>query len=238
MAFSEEVVSARDRWVRGNSVRQQPEEIRKKHADGLDIIRQEHKDELAKVDADRRDAVKAFDALQKSSIDREKQLQIDVANANTRTERLQLAVKEATTKLIGKFSCLRLLCGCSLSSCYYTNVAAGSSEIGDAADLVSTERRLKALKDAAEDIVRVGLKCLLHLAPNESYEGTFTQFLRWVGQVPVVTDGLAQVLLEPLISSPGCFLGTRPGEGVPPAAQLQRRHQRLPLALALRPAYL
>ena len=44
------------------------------------------------------------------------------------------------------------------------------------------------MKDAAEDIVLVGLKCFLHLAPRESYEGTFTQFLRWVSQVPVVAD--------------------------------------------------
>ena len=156
MSFAEEVVGARDGWVQGDLVRQQLEEIRKKHADGLDIIRREHKDELAKVDADRQDAVKAFDALQKSFIDREKQLQVDVANANTRTERLQLPAKEATTKLIGKFSCLRLSCECSLFCCCYINVAAGSSEIGDVADLVSTERRLKALKDATEDIVRVG----------------------------------------------------------------------------------
>ena len=104
MAASEEIASAREGWVQGDTVRQQLEEIRKKHADGLDIIRQAHKDELAKVDADRQDAVKAFDALQKSSTETEKQLQIDIANANTRTERLQLAVKETATKLIGIFS--------------------------------------------------------------------------------------------------------------------------------------
>ena len=70
----------------------------------------------------------------------------------------------------------------------FSDDSAGSAEIGDAADLVSTERRLKALKDAADDITRIGIKCFLHLAPRESYEGSFTQFLRWVGQVPVVTD--------------------------------------------------
>ena len=114
-------------------------------------------------------------------------MQIDIANANTRTKRLQLAVKEATTKLIGIFFKSKLS-PFPLCICDFSNSATGSSEIGDAADLVSTERRLKALKDAAEDIVHVGLKCFLHLAPNESYEGTFTQFLRWVGQVPVVAD--------------------------------------------------
>ena len=56
-----------------------------------------------KVDADRQDAVKAFDALQKSSTEVEKQLRIEIANANTRTERLQLAIKDATAKLIGMF---------------------------------------------------------------------------------------------------------------------------------------
>ena len=115
MSFAEEVVSARDGWLQGDLVRQQLEEIHKKHADGLDIIRQEHKNELAKVDADRQDAVKALDELQKSSIDREKQLQIDVANANTRTERLQLAVNEATTKLIGKFFAL----GCRADALFF-----------------------------------------------------------------------------------------------------------------------
>ena len=89
--------------MHGDTVRQQLEDIRKKHADGLDIIRQSHKEELSKVDADRQDAVKAFDALQKSSTELEKQLCIELANANTRTERLQLAVKDATAKLIGMF---------------------------------------------------------------------------------------------------------------------------------------
>ena len=87
--------------MHGDTVRQQLEDIRKKHADGLDIIRQSHKEELLKVDADRQDAAKAFDALQKSSTELEKQLRVEIANANTRTERLQLAVKDATTKLIG-----------------------------------------------------------------------------------------------------------------------------------------
>ena len=70
----------------------------------------------------------------------------------------------------------------------YTDDTSGSSDIGHAANLVSTERKLTAVKDDAEDIVHVGMKCFMHLAPNESYEGTFAQFLRWVGQVPVVAD--------------------------------------------------
>ena len=86
--------------MHGDTVHQQLEDIRKKHADGLDIIQQSHKEELSKVDADRQDAVKAFDALQKSSTELEKQLRIEIANANTRTERLQLAVKDATAKII------------------------------------------------------------------------------------------------------------------------------------------
>ena len=102
MTFLEEAASARDGWVHGDSVRQQLEDIRKKHADGLNIIRQSHKEEISKVNADRQDAVKAFDVLQKSSIETEKQLHIDIANANTRTERLQLAVKDATAKQIGR----------------------------------------------------------------------------------------------------------------------------------------
>ena len=103
MTSSEETASAREGWVHGDNVCQQLVDIRKKHADGLDIIRQSHKEELSKVDADRQDAVKAFDALQKSSTELEKQLRIELANANTRTERLQLAVKDATAKLIGVF---------------------------------------------------------------------------------------------------------------------------------------
>ena len=103
MTSQEEVVSARDGWVHDDSVRQQLEDIRKKHADDLDVIRQVHKEELSKVNADRQDAIKAFDALSKSSTELEKQLRVELANANTRTERLQLSVKDATAKLIGMF---------------------------------------------------------------------------------------------------------------------------------------
>ena len=89
--------------MHGDSVRQQLEDIRKQHADGLDVLRRVHKEELSKVHADREDAIKAFDALSKSSTELEKQLRIELANANTRTERLQLSVKDATAKLIGMF---------------------------------------------------------------------------------------------------------------------------------------
>ena len=89
--------------MHGDSVRQQLEDIRKQHADGLDVIRQVHKEELSKVNADRQDAIKAFDALSKSSMELEKQLCVELANANTRIERLQLSVKDATAKIIGMF---------------------------------------------------------------------------------------------------------------------------------------
>ena len=89
--------------MHGDSVRQQLEDIHKQHADGLDVLRRVHKEELAKINADRQDAIKPFDALTKSSTDLEKQLRVEIANANTRTERLQLSVKDATAKIIGKF---------------------------------------------------------------------------------------------------------------------------------------
>ena len=70
----------------------------------------------------------------------------------------------------------------------FSDDSTASAEIGEAADIVSTERRLKALKNAADDIAHIGIKCFLHLAPREYYEGSFTQFLRWVGQVPIIVD--------------------------------------------------
>ena len=70
----------------------------------------------------------------------------------------------------------------------YSDDSTASGEIGETADVINTDRRLKALKDAANDIVHTGVKCFLHLAPREFYEGSFAQFLRWVGQVPVVVD--------------------------------------------------
>ena len=68
--------------------------------------------ELAKITKERDESVSAFDALQKSSTDTEKQLRVDVANDNSRTERLEKAVKEATVKIIGEcpFPCYSSLC--------------------------------------------------------------------------------------------------------------------------------
>ena len=77
-------------------------------------------------------------------------------------------------------------CLCSFSP--FSDDSTASAEIGETTDIISTEGRLKALKDAADDIANIGMKCFWHLAPRENYEGTFTQFLRWVGQVPIVVD--------------------------------------------------
>ena len=39
-----------------------------------------------------------------------------------------------------------------------------------------------------ESIARVGMKCFTHFALDEPFEGSFTQFMRFVEQVPVVAD--------------------------------------------------
>ena len=44
------------------------------------------------------------------------------------------------------------------------------------------------MRDAVEDIVHVGMKCFSHFAPDEHFEGSFSQFMRFVNQVPVVSD--------------------------------------------------
>ena len=54
--------------------------------------------------------------------------------------------------------------------------------------MVSPERRLQAVHDAVEGLARVGMKCFTHFAPSEPFEGSFTQFMRFVEQVPVVAD--------------------------------------------------
>ena len=101
------MASARDSWVHGDTVRDQLEKIRKEHADGLDVVRNNHAVELAKITKERDESVSAFDALNKASTDTKKQLRIDVANANTRTEQLEKAIKEATIKIIGEHPFLR-----------------------------------------------------------------------------------------------------------------------------------
>ena len=105
------LASARDGWVHGDTVKEQLEKIRKEHTDGLDVVRSDHAAELAKITKERDESVSAFDALNKTSTDTEKQLRIDVANTNTRTERLEKAIKEATIKIIGEYlmSCLSSL---------------------------------------------------------------------------------------------------------------------------------
>ena len=42
--------------------------------------------------------------------------------------------------------------------------------------------------DAVEDIAHLGMKCFTHFAPEEYFEGSFSQFMRFVNQVPVVVD--------------------------------------------------
>ena len=68
----------------------------------MDLVQKEHGVELAKVTKACDEAVAAFAALERSSDDEAKQLKIDRANADTRTERLQAAITEATVKIIGK----------------------------------------------------------------------------------------------------------------------------------------
>ena len=99
----EETAAVRDGWVHSDSVYQQLEDIRQQHQEGLDSLRRVHNEEIAKINADRQDAIKAFDALTRSSADLEEQLRVEISNANTRTERLQLSVKDATARIIGKF---------------------------------------------------------------------------------------------------------------------------------------
>ena len=75
----------------------------------MDVVRKNHAAELDRIKKERDESVSAFDALSKTSTNTEKQLRIDVANANTRTERLQLSVKDATARIIGKFLNLECL---------------------------------------------------------------------------------------------------------------------------------
>ena len=59
---------------------------------------------------------------------------------------------------------------------------------GNTAQMVSPERRLQAVYDTVEGLARVGIKCFTHFAPSEPFEGSFSQFMRFVEQVPVVAD--------------------------------------------------
>ena len=54
--------------------------------------------------------------------------------------------------------------------------------------MVSPERRLQAVHEAVEGLARVGMKCFTHFAPSEPFEGSFTQFMRYVEQVSVVAN--------------------------------------------------
>ena len=54
--------------------------------------------------------------------------------------------------------------------------------------MVSPERRLQDVHDAVESLARVGIKCFTHFAPSEPFEGSLTQFMCFVEQVPVVAD--------------------------------------------------
>ena len=69
----------------------------------MDVVRKNHAAELDKIKKERDESVSAFDALSKASTDTEKQLRIEVANTNTRTERLEKAIKEVTIKIIGEY---------------------------------------------------------------------------------------------------------------------------------------
>ena len=44
------------------------------------------------------------------------------------------------------------------------------------------------MHDAVEDIAHLGMKCFSHFALDERFEGSFSQFMRFVNQVPVVSD--------------------------------------------------
>ena len=54
--------------------------------------------------------------------------------------------------------------------------------------MVSPERRLQAVHEAVDSIARVGFKCFAHFAPDENFEGSFKQFMRFVEQVPIVAE--------------------------------------------------
>ena len=100
---SEELAAARKGWVHEDVIYRRLEELRQQHQEGLDDVQRVHQEEISRINADREDAVKAFDALTQSSADVEKKLKGEVAAAEGRLESLQLAVKEATRKIIGKF---------------------------------------------------------------------------------------------------------------------------------------
>ena len=53
---------------------------------------------------------------------------------------------------------------------------------------MSPECRLQAVHEAVDSIARVGFKCFTHFAPAESFEGSFTQFMRFIEQVPIVAE--------------------------------------------------
>jgi len=59
---------------------------------------------------------------------------------------------------------------------------------GESSELLTPELRLKRVHDAVEDIAHFGMKCFTHFAPDEHFEGSFSEFMRFVNQVPVVAD--------------------------------------------------
>ena len=85
----------------------------------MDVVRKNHAAELDKIKKERDESVSAFDALNKTSTNTEKKLRIELANANSRTERIEKAVKEATIKIIGEYlmSCLSSLSFLPISFC-------------------------------------------------------------------------------------------------------------------------
>ena len=101
---SEELAVALNGWVHEDEIYRRLEDLRQQHQEGLDDVRRVHQEEISKINADREDAIKAFNALAQSSADAEKKLRGEVAAAESRLESLQLAVKDATRKIIGKFA--------------------------------------------------------------------------------------------------------------------------------------
>lgn len=61
----------------------------------------EHDGQMARVTQERDESRLAFDALRKDSEARESRVKADLANLEARMERLQIAVKEASAKVVG-----------------------------------------------------------------------------------------------------------------------------------------
>ena len=106
---SEELAAARNGWVHEDEIYRRLEDLWQQHQEGLDDVPRVHQEEISKINADREDAIKDFNALTQSSAYAEKKLREEVATANSRMEQLQLAVKDATRKIIGKFTSFECL---------------------------------------------------------------------------------------------------------------------------------